>query len=259
MAADPRSRARDDTPRWGRREPAWRLLGPPLTAAVHVLFEVRTGGLHRVPRRGPALVVANHIGHLDPLVLAMTLLRDAGRRARFLALADLFDDPVIGWWLRRGGAIPVQRGRGLGPVVAAATDALEHGEVVVIYPEGRLPRGETPAARPGAGAIALATDAPTLPVGLWGMQAELPGPRVRRPVAVEVGAPRWAHDWRSDDPRAVSTALLGSIRAELLPRARRRCGFPADYPDVDPERVVEATGSTWRTTKLLARRMLGRR
>ncbi len=245
---------RDHTPRWGRPEPAWRLLGPPLTRAVGALFDVRTRGLDHVPRRGPALIVANHVGHLDALVLATALLRGAGRRVRFLALADLFDDPIIGWWLRRGRAIPVWRGRGATPAVAAATDALEHGEVVLVYPEGRLPRGGPGSARPGAGAIALATQAPTLPVALWGMQAELPGPRFGRPAAVEIGEPLFPHTWSIHDPAAISAALLGVIRAELLPRARVACGFASDHPDVDPDREVPATGSVWRTSLALGSR-----
>lgn len=243
-------------PRWGRREVGWRLLGPPVSRVGTTLFDVRAGGLHHLPADGPALLVANHVGHLDPLVLVTAVLKGRGRRVRFLALADLFNDRFIGWWLRRAGAIPVRRGRGVAPVVEAATDALDHGEVVVVYPEGRLPRGQPVAARPGAGAIALATDAPTIPVGLWGMQADLPGPRLRRPAAVELGAPVHGRRFGMDDPAAVSAALLAVVRADLLPRARIRCGFPPDHPDIDPSRQVPATGSTWRTTVAIGSRFL---
>ena len=247
---------RTDEPRWGGPEPAWRLLGPLITGSVNTLFDLRVAGLRHIPRAGPALVVANHLAHLDPLVLLTAFLRGRGRRVRFLALAALFDDPVVGWWLRRARALPVERGKGVAPVVEVATRALDHGEVVVVYPEGRLQRGRWLTARPGAGAIALATDAPILPVALWGMQPELPGPRRGRPAAVEIGAPLRAAQLGTCDPQTASAVLLGRIRAELLPRARMRCGFPPDHPDGDPALALEETGSSWRTARALARRYL---
>jgi 1-acyl-sn-glycerol-3-phosphate acyltransferase len=244
--------------RFGGPEPAWRLLGPPLTAAARTLFDLRVSGLRHVPPAGPALVVANHLAHLDPLVLMAAFLAGRGRRLRFLALADLFTDPVVGWLLRRARAIPVERGGGMAPAVAGVCRALDDGEVVAVYPEGRLPRGETLTARPGVGAMALATRAPVLPVALWGMQPELPGSPFRRPVAVVIGAPLRFQSDAHRDPAAVSAALLGVIRARLLPRARVRCGYPPTYPDTAPGGLAEVTGSSWRTGVALARRYFGR-
>jgi len=245
-------------PIWGRREPAWRLLGPPVDAVGRTLFSVRIAGLEHVPRTGPALVVANHLGHLDPVVLFTTLFGRRGRRPRYLAREELFDDPFVGWWLRRAGALPVVRGHGSAPVIEVARRAFEAGELVVMYPEGHLARGDRLVARPGAGAIALATGVPVVPMGLWGMQPHLPGPPLRRRAAVEIGAPLDVRRLGTQDPQSVTSVLLGLIRARLLPRARMRCGFPPDHPDADPEGAVPITGSSWRATVEILRRWFSR-
>ncbi len=247
-------RPHPEEPSWGRREPAWRLLGPVVSGAGRTLFSVRAHGLEHVPRHGPALVIANHLGHLDPVVLVAALHGMRGRRPRFLAREELFADPFVGWWLRRAGALPVVRGRGPGPVIDVARRAFDAGELVVMYPEGHLARGDRLVARPGAGAIALATGVPVVPLALWGMQPHLPGPPLRRPAAVEVGAPLDARTLGSRDPQSVASVVLGLIRARLLPRARVRCGFAPDHPDADPEGAVPITGSSWRATVEILRR-----
>jgi 1-acyl-sn-glycerol-3-phosphate acyltransferase len=76
--------------------------------------------------------------------------------------------------MRGAGQIPVDRGTGDARPLVAAGDALERGEVVVIYPEGttqtadpdfRPARGKTGVAR-----LALMSGVPVLPVATWGGQ-----------------------------------------------------------------------------------------
>src|SRR3954468_661923 len=109
-------------------------------------------GLRLVPRHGPLLVVPNHDSQMDPVLVAVALRKV--RPLRFLARADL--------WKMRGMApimngmrqIPIKRGARDETALSSAVEALEAGEAVCIFPEGKLSRGERLRARSGVGRLA---------------------------------------------------------------------------------------------------------
>lgn len=187
MSAPPRHL---DAAHWERREWIYPTVGPLVDAVARLLFAIDADGVQHVPRAGPALVAANHVSHLDPMVL-LSLLRRRGRRPRFIALEDLWSVPVVGWLLEHGRMIPVRRGTGAGPMVESACAALEAGEVVVVYPEGTLARpDEQPPPRAGAGMLALQARCPVVPVAMSGVPPYRGGvPRLRQAVDVRVGPP----------------------------------------------------------------------
>lgn len=223
---------------WARPQPAWWVLRGPVEVLTHLAFDLRTAGLGHVPREGPCLLVANHTDHLDPIVLLVALLEQRGRRTRFLALNELFDLPLTGWWLRRARAIPVARGRGAEPMIATVRQVLEAGELVVVYPEGRLPRqpGVRLPPRRGVGALvrSLPPSVPIVPVAHRGLEppdARQPHPAVRvlergprHRVGVAAGAPLRSSDFAGGDDAGAAAALLGIIRARLEPLADRLAG-----------------------------------
>ncbi len=162
-------------------------------------------GMEHIPRTGPVIIVANHISHADPLVIAHYVY-DTGRWPVFLAKAAVFRVPVLGSLLRAVEQTPVDRGT-VDAVKAldAAITALKDGKCVLIYPEGTTTkepdlwpmRGKTGAAR-----LWLATGAPVVPVVMWGPE-RLFDPRTKKlrpvprtPVTVIAGPPldlsRWA-------------------------------------------------------------------
>lgn len=191
-------------------------LQPVVDTVARLLFRIEVQGLERVPRAGPAVLMANHVSHLDPLVLFSVATR-ADRRPRFLALADLWDRPGLGWLLDAGRMIPVFRGKGQEAVdhmVTAACRALDDGQLVVVYPEGQLPDHDAPQRpRRGAGRLALATSAPVLPVVMRGVPPWTGRPpRPRTPVSVRVGAPLELDDLRGQ-PISPGTERVASQRA----------------------------------------------
>jgi 1-acyl-sn-glycerol-3-phosphate acyltransferase len=70
---------------------------------VWLLADLRVIGAEHIPARGGVLLGANHVSFLDPLILALALYDCGRRKVRFLALADLFDQPLVGWVLRGTG------------------------------------------------------------------------------------------------------------------------------------------------------------
>lgn len=164
----------------------------------------------------------------------------AGRRPRFLAKAELFENPFLRMVLGGAGQIPVRRGAGDRAPLEAATRALEAGEVVVIYPEGTSVtanadfspgRGKTGAVR-----LALATGLPLLPVTTWGGQyvwQRSGRQRIEfaRPIWLRAGEPfdAVAHARGSTDPsavRRVTDEMMGEL-AGLV--AQLRTEYPSRW------------------------------
>lgn len=154
-------------------------------------FNWKMEGLERVPARGPIIVAANHLSYVDPFAHGYFVDR-AGRRPRFLAKQELFENVFLRTLLLGAGQIPVERGAGDQTALEEATRALERGEVVVVYPEGTSvtdrpdfspARGKTGVAR-----LCLSTGVAILPVATWGGQyVWRKGERVR----LQFGRPLW--------------------------------------------------------------------
>ncbi|MFJ9692169.1 lysophospholipid acyltransferase family protein [Kitasatospora sp. NPDC101183] len=121
-----------------------------------------------------SIVAANHSSLADPGVV-LAALRRLGTDPVVLATAGLWRVPVLGRALRAGGHIPVHRGTArAAEALDGAAAALAAGRVVLIYGEGGLPahRDSGDAAprafRTGLARLAIAADAPVVPLGQCG-------------------------------------------------------------------------------------------
>jgi 1-acyl-sn-glycerol-3-phosphate acyltransferase len=151
----------------------WLILYPPFS----LLVKSRYLHLERVPQDGPAILIVNHVSHVDPFLVAKMVI-DAARTPRFLAKDAIFDVAVVGAAMRGMGHIPVKRGTAdARQSLTAAVDALHAGKLIVLHPEGtvtRDPDGWPMAGRTGAARLAmLAPDVPLIPVAQWGVQESI--------------------------------------------------------------------------------------
>lgn len=126
-------------------------------------------GAHMIPPHGPAILASNHTGYLDPIALGY-LVDLRRRKARFLAKRELFEKRFVGRAFHLLRQIPVDRGTGDAMhALHHAVEALERGEMVVIFPEGTISLDLEPmAGRTGTARLAQATGVPVTPVGMWG-------------------------------------------------------------------------------------------
>lgn len=179
----------------------------------------------RLPRRGPALLVANHNSHLDVFVLmALFPLRQLGQ-LRAVAAADYFlRNPLLAWFsLQVVGILPIERQprAGRGDPLAPVEAALAEGRIVILFPEGS--RGDPEVMAPLRSGIAhLLQRHPELtatPVFLHGLGKALPrGEALLVPFFcdVAVGEPlRWPGERRLC--LAQLEAALRGLAAELTP------------------------------------------
>lgn len=152
-------------------EPTYQLARAIVKPWMGTWFRWHIEGLENIPEKGPALLAVNHISFLDPFAAAY-VVDLAGRRPRFLAKAELFDDKRIAWIIKGAKQIPVHRGTPDAPMALdQAIEALRQGEVIVIFPEGTItndPDLNPMPAKTGVARLALATGAPVLPAAVWG-------------------------------------------------------------------------------------------
>lgn len=186
----------------------------------------RFGGLEHIPSEGPALIVCNHISHLDPIYTAVFVHR-RGRVPRFLAKASLWSTPVIGRMMAGAEQIPVYRGSTEATAsIRAAEQALDEGKLVLIYPEGTVTRDPEywpMLARTGIARLALARDVPVVPVVHWGTHRVYDHynkrfhPLPRTDVVVCAAPPV---DLSGHRTREVDTALLREVTDLVMSRVR---------------------------------------
>jgi 1-acyl-sn-glycerol-3-phosphate acyltransferase len=122
----------------------------------------------RLPDHGPALVVANHVSGLDPLLL----IAASHRPLRFIIAREQYERFGLHWLLRAVGCIPLDRAASPHRALAAARHALQHGEVVALFPHGRIHLDQEGPARlkPGILHLAKLTGAPVYPLRIDGVR-----------------------------------------------------------------------------------------
>ena len=204
-------------------------------------------GVERIPSDGPVIVVANHRSYFDTAAVGLTVLQ-AGRAPRFLGKKEVFDAPVIGTLARAMGGIRVDRGTGSGEPLREAARALGAGELVILMPQGTIPRGRaffepTLVGKKGAARLAAMTKAPVVPIGLWGTEqvwprsAKVPNvTNVLHPPTVRVRVGEPLAGLRYEDAAADTETIMAAIAA-LLPEESRVAREPTD------EEIARATPS----------------
>lgn len=123
-------------------------------------FDLHVRGVSNVPRKGGALIVANHQSYLDPMLVGVRLPRPMS----YFAKSELFENKHFDWLIRSLGAFPVRQGEGDVGAVREAITTLKEGNALVLFPEGsRTENGELAAIEGGVGLIARKAGVPVVP------------------------------------------------------------------------------------------------
>ena len=133
------------------------LFAPVVSPFYRAGCRVRTEGLDNVPIDGPVILAANHMSFFDSVVLTLSV----PRRTRFVGKAEYLDSWKTRIVFPALGMIPIRRsaGRQVLAVLDTAAAALEHGDMLGIYPEGtRLGDGLLHRGRTGVAQLALMTN-----------------------------------------------------------------------------------------------------
>ena len=159
-------------------------------------FRWRVFNAERVPLKGPVILAANHASFLDPPLVGSGVEREIN----YLARESLFRFPGIGAYLRALNSVPVDREGGGAKGLKAILDRLLAGGGIVLFPEGTRTRdGQLQPARSGIGLTVIKSEAPVVPVRVFGT-FEAYGRHVKIPrphrVVVKYGQPMWFKELR---------------------------------------------------------------
>ena len=178
-------------------------------------------GAEHLPRRGPAIVIANHNSHLDALILFSLFPIGLAPSISIAAAADYFFSGSVRRFLaeRFAGLVPIARHGGRDPLGPAAA-ALQRGNVLILFPEGT--RGAPDVMgdiKPGLRHLARRFPrVPICPVYLHGPGRSLPkGCRIPVPIFIDIcaGAPFFPTTDREAFPRQIRS-LFENLRAQTL-------------------------------------------
>jgi len=139
---------------------------------VHTVYRVQREGLENIPDEGACVIVCNHVSYVDAVVIAACVRRPI----RFVMDHRIFRVPVLSFIFRAMRTIPIASARDDPALkeraLAEVAAALAAGEIVGIFPEGRLTHtGELNRFRAGVRQIVETTPVPVVPMalrGLWG-------------------------------------------------------------------------------------------
>jgi 1-acyl-sn-glycerol-3-phosphate acyltransferase len=137
---------------------------------VHFIYRLDKRGLDNIPAEGPALLICNHVGFADAIVVSAA----CPRPIRFIMESGIFKIPVLSNVFRGMKAIPVAPAKEDPEVYARAFELvaqeLRDGNLVCIFPEGRLTKdGEIGEFRSGMMRILRETPVPVVPLALSGL------------------------------------------------------------------------------------------
>lgn len=164
----------------------WRIQG----------LKITVSGAENLPKTGGAVIAINHTGYLDFTFAGLPAYQQGlGRKVRFMAKQEVFDNKITGPIMRSLRHISVNRQDGAASYEEAVRN-LKDGELVGVYPEATISRSfEIKEFKSGAARMALDAGVPIVPVIVWGAQRiwtkghakKLFRPKV--PIIVLVGEP----------------------------------------------------------------------
>ena len=134
---------------------------------ITALLLVRLLWRAQLPRRLPvgseqgAVVICNHRSSIDPFFLQVCF----DRPMHWMVAREFCEHPAFGWFLRTCEVIPVSRSGSDTAATRAAIRYAKQGDLISMFPEGRINMTEQLLlpVRPGAILVALRARAPVLP------------------------------------------------------------------------------------------------
>lgn len=179
---------------------------------LFLLYRPKVIGLESFPSTGKVIIYSNHISMLDPIVIACVM----PRKIYFMAKAELFKNPILGFILKNLGAFPVKRGTADLSAIKNSLQVLKEGNVFGIFPEGtRNKQGGVQHFSHGVASIAHRSKAKIIPVGIIGEY------KFFHPIKVTIGK---ALDMDHYFSQKSSTELLELMSTDMESSLKRLLG-----------------------------------
>lgn len=190
-----------------------------------LLLHAEVSGLENFPRHGPAVIVFNHLGDADAVLMLAALPFESPVEG--IGKIELNEHWLVGPVFRAYGIIWVHRGQPDRRALRAALDALAGGRMVILAPEGRQSViGGLEEGNEGAAFLALKSGAPIVPVAMTGTENSHVYGHLRKgrraPVTLKVGEPfHLPQGAGRQETLQEGTRLIMQTLASLLPESYR--------------------------------------
>jgi 1-acyl-sn-glycerol-3-phosphate acyltransferase len=189
---------------------------------IHTLHRVRAVNADQIPEHGAAVLVCNHVSYVD----AVVVMAASPRPIRFVMDHRIFKVPVLSWIFRTARAIPIAPASEdpwlMEKAFVDIAQALHEGELVCIFPEGKLTHtGEINAFRGGIRKIIDRSPVPVIPMALRGL---------------------WGSVWSRDAGNPFERAFRRGARSRLSLIVGQAVGPAEVSPELLQERVAALRG-----------------
>ncbi len=190
---------------------------------IHTIYKVKVTGIDNIPESGAAIVAANHVSFVDPLIIGGVIRRPV----RFVMHYRIFEMPLLKFIFKTGKAIPIA-GRKEHPEILEQAyqrmhEVIEEGNILGIFPEGAITTsGEIQTFKPGIEKIVASQPAMVVPMALcnlWGSLFSRRDPlHKRRPykfralIELRIGQPIAAGELTAERLEAAVRELRGEDR-----------------------------------------------
>jgi 1-acyl-sn-glycerol-3-phosphate acyltransferase len=178
-------------------------------------LEVR--GLGNIPRNTAMIVASNHASYIDPPLIGCVF----PGMLKYLAKESLFRVPLLGFFIRALGAVPVKRedSQRAGAVMKNLLRMLENGDSVLLFPEGsRSPDGRVKPLEAGAAYLSVKAGVPVLPVYVGGSFDAWPrGKMLPRPSKLTLAVSSLIYpDGHGESERDKRALVMNALERSLL-------------------------------------------
>jgi len=172
-----------------------------------ILFEFTIIGKENIPSEGSALICPNHVSNYDPLAIASMIPREV----HFMAKAELFKNPLLGWLLKKVHAFPVNRNKVSIDTIKTSLKILKNQELLGIFPEGKRVKSDK-RIQPASGFVvfAIKTKSPIIPIRIRGEY------KFRSKIEIIIGEPiylteHYGKKISEDQSEALSKQIMDTI------------------------------------------------
>lgn len=145
----------------------YKIFSPIVSILFYIIFLPKVKGEENIPKKKGAIIAGNHKSNLDCFMVILS----TKRCIHFLAKAELFKLSFFNWFFSNSGLIPVYRNGKDKKALERAIEYLKNGELVGVFPEGRLNKSSTHTLLPfkiGAVKMAKKTGCPIIPFAING-------------------------------------------------------------------------------------------
>ena len=134
-------------------------------ALEKMLYKIEYVGEENIPENGGFILASNHVNALDPVFIALGMKK---RQLHFMGKKELFENPVVKFFLSKLNGFPIVRGGADSEALNYAIRIVKEGYVLGIFPEGTRSKDYKPArAKSGVAVIAKEAKADVLPVAIY--------------------------------------------------------------------------------------------